>query len=113
MHELSIASSIVDIANEYVEKNGGGNILEIEIEIGRLSGVVLDALKFASEVAFENTVLANAKSILIEIPAIAKCDDCQNIFEVDDHYSPCPQCQSFRSTLIEGQELKVKSILID
>ena len=55
MHELSIAMSIVDIAAEYAARDNAKCVTEIEIEVGTLAGVVIDALDFAMEAAIKNT----------------------------------------------------------
>ncbi|MEA3497279.1 MAG: hydrogenase maturation nickel metallochaperone HypA [Bacteroidota bacterium] len=113
MHELSIATNIVEIAEVNVKKNNGKSVSEIEIEIGNLSGVVQEALDFAMDVAFENTVLENAKIKIIKIQAKAKCKNCLHEFEVQDFFSPCPKCNSFNPEILQGKELKVKSLVID
>ena len=60
MHELSIAMNVIEIADEYAAKANATVVKEIEIEVGELSGVVLDALEFAMEVAVKNTILEQA-----------------------------------------------------
>lgn len=111
MHELSIAMSIVEIAEENAAISGMKTINEIQIEVGTLSGVVHEALEFAMEEAVKNTVLQNAKRIVINIPGKAKCNDCECEFDLLDIYTPCPKCSSFNNEIIRGQELKVKSMI--
>lgn len=113
MHELSIATNIVEIADQYVTKNGASKVLEIELEVGTLSGVVLDALEFAADAAFKDTILENAKRVIHQIEAKARCENCGHEFKVDNHFTPCPKCASFQSQLLEGTELRVVSLLVD
>ena len=47
MHEFSIAMNIVDIATDYARKENVSVVKEIEIEVGELAGVVMDALEKA------------------------------------------------------------------
>ena len=44
MHELSIAMSIVEMAEEESERRGGGHIQAVHLRLGLLSGVVKEAL---------------------------------------------------------------------
>lgn len=111
MHELSIAMSIVEIAEENAAMAGVNTVSEIQIEIGNLSGVVDEALEFALEEAVKNTVLKNAQRIIIKIPGKAKCLECYHEFAIDDIFTPCPKCGSFNNDVINGQELRVKSML--
>ena len=113
MHELSIAINIVEISTDYATKNDSGKVLEIEIEIGELSGVVEDALDFAMEAATKNTACEGASWKIIKIKAWAKCKSTGKAFEIDDLYSACPFCNEYGHDLIQGKELRVKSILVE
>ncbi len=46
MHELSIALSIVEMATEESKKRNGAKVDAVHLKLGRLSGVVKDALLF-------------------------------------------------------------------
>lgn len=111
MHELSIAMSIVEIAEENAQQSNVKSISEIQLEIGELSGVVHEALEFAMEEAVKNTILKNSKRIIISIPGKVKCLQCMHEFEVDDIFTPCPVCSSFENDVIAGKELRVKSMV--
>lgn len=111
MHELSIAMSIVEIAEENAKQSNVTKLTEIELEVGALSGVVYDALEFAMEEAVRDTILENAIRKIIRIPGKAKCNDCSNEFDVDDIYTACPKCNSFDSEVIGGKELRVKTLV--
>jgi len=110
MHELSIAMNIIDIASEQARINNLSIIDEIEIEIGKLSGVEIDALKFAMEIATKRTILENSKTIISEIPGQARCLNCLQEFMIDNFFAQCPECKHFNFEIIHGQELRVKSL---
>ena len=113
MHELSIAMNIVEIANEEAEKANVTLVREINLEVGTLSGIVIEALEFAMDEAVKNSVLQNAKIKIRKVPAKAKCLKCSTEFPVEDYYTPCPECNNFETELINGKELKIKSLVID
>jgi hydrogenase nickel incorporation protein HypA/HybF len=113
MHEFSIALNIVDIAAKTATDAGAAKINEVEIEVGSLSGVVIEALEFALESAVKNTALEDAKIIITRINARAKCNYCNTEFEPEDLISECPGCNSFDFKIINGRELRVKSINVD
>ncbi|MFH0757271.1 MAG: hydrogenase maturation nickel metallochaperone HypA [Bacteroidota bacterium] len=60
MHEMSIALSIVDLADEQANLAHAGKIIEIELDIGTMSGVEVEALNFALEIAAMDTLLEAA-----------------------------------------------------
>ncbi len=113
MHELSIATNIVAIAEEQAEQNKAKSVREITIEIGALSGVVLEALEFAMEEANKKTLLENSHYILQLIPAKGRCQQCKKEFDMKEHFSVCPFCQHTRIDVLQGKELNVKSLKID
>jgi hydrogenase nickel incorporation protein HypA/HybF len=113
MHELSIAMSIVEIAEENVKQSNVTTVSEIELEVGELSGVVFEALEFAMEEAVRDTVLKDAIRKIIRIPGVAKCNECGFEFGTEDIYTPCPKCASFDSEVIKGKELRVKSLIAE
>lgn len=113
MHELSIATSIIEIAEDEVKKADANIVLEITLDIGSLAGVVIEAMEFAMDVAVNNTVLENAKVVINNIPGIAKCYDCGEEHLVVDLYSPCPKCNSYKNEIIQGRELKIGSLVVE
>lgn len=113
MHELSIAMSIVDIASDYAARDRAKCVSEIEIEVGSLAGVVIDALDFAMEAAVKSTICEGAKWKFIEIIARGLCPEKNKSYEISDLYSPCPYCGKYGHELVQGKELRVKSLLVD
>lgn len=110
MHELSIATNIIDIAEDFARDHQTEKISRIELEVGQLSGIVVDSLKFALEMAVEDTVLEHAEIIIDEIPGKSRCNNCQNIFNVSEWFKPCSNCGSTDFEIIGGKEMLVKSI---
>ena len=110
MHELSIALGIVKIAEEEVAKANAKRVDLIELEIGTLSGIEFDSLDFVWPAVIKDTVLEHSKKSIIKIKAKSKCLDCNNIFDLENIFDPCPECNSFLKGIIQGKELRVKSI---
>ena len=61
MHELSIALSIVDGVTEEAAQHGGGLVRAVVLRLGRLSGVVREALLFAYDAACQGTALQGSE----------------------------------------------------
>ena len=113
MHEFSIAQNIVEIANKAARKEYAEIVNKLELEIGDLSGVELEALEFAFDVCVKGTILEKAEIVVHNIPGEGNCLDCGNGFTPTALYDPCPDCGGFNIDIREGMELKVKSIDID
>jgi hydrogenase nickel incorporation protein HypA/HybF len=63
MHELSIAMSILDAAEEEAQRHDG-TVVGIHVRIGKLSGIVPSALTSAYELAREHTALADCRLVI-------------------------------------------------
>ena len=113
MLEFSIALNIVDIASKTANDAHAEKINEVEIDIGILSGVVVVALEFALESAVKDTLLENAKITINEINAKVKCNECHTDFEPENNIAQCPACGSYNYDIVQGRELRVKSINVD
>ncbi len=113
MHELAIAMDIVDIATSSARKEAATVVKEIEVEIGQLSGVVMEALEFSLEAAVKGTILENARRNLIIIAGTARCTQCLTEYDTDTLFKPCPKCQACAPDVILGRELRVKSLIVE
>ncbi|MGZ7047153.1 MAG: hydrogenase maturation nickel metallochaperone HypA [Methanobacterium sp.] len=120
MHELSMADAIVKTAVDVAEKNDAKEITEVTIEIGKLTLLNPEQLKFMIEVLSENTLLEGAEIIIEEIPIEIKCKSCQFIGLAPsdglDHFVPivnCPECKGQELEITKGRECNVKTIKIE
>jgi len=112
MHELSIALSIIELAEEEANKAGSPEINELELEVGLLAGVDFDALEFALEMSKKSTLIEHAAISINKIQGKFRCKECDISFTTDDLISPCPSCKNYHLELIQGNELRIKSLTV-
>ena len=77
MHELSIAQSLIDLACEAALREGADRIERLNLRIGRLSGVVREALEFSFELAAEGTLCEGAILEIEDVPIAVMCPRCK------------------------------------
>jgi hydrogenase nickel incorporation protein HypA/HybF len=65
VHELAIIEGVIDTVTERLPE---AKITCVRLEIGALSGVVADALRFSFELATEGTSLQGADLEITEVP---------------------------------------------
>ena len=106
MHELAITESIV---SGVCERVGDCRVTKVVLEVGLLSGVVPDAVRFCFDVSARGTPLEGAALQILERPARARCRGCQRDFQPRDALALC-DCGSADVELLEGQELRIKSV---
>lgn len=113
MHELSIACSIVETVEENLPTERA-KATKINLKIGKLSGVVKDALLFSFEIAAEGTRVEGAQIEIEELPVLVFCRKCGESSELG---SPpifrCLICSESTAELIQGKEMEIVSIEFD
>ncbi len=132
MHETSIAAGIISIVEEAASREGLGNVLEVEVEVGLLSLVDLESLRFALEVMSQGTLLEGAKVIFRVVEPMLRCNKCKAEWSVkreaveglDEasrlalHLYPeavtrlfkCPKCGSMETEVVKGRDIRVSRL---
>ena len=112
MHELSIAMSIVELAEEEAELRGV-QIEAVHLKLGALSGVAKDALLSCYQMACENTPLQGSRLVVEEVPVLIFCPNCraQRSLSCVQLFC-CPECGTPCSEIVQGKELEVVALEI-
>jgi hydrogenase nickel incorporation protein HypA/HybF len=109
MHELGIARNIVAIVGDAAK---GRRILRVTLDIGKLSGVMSDAVAFCFETVAQGTTLQGATLEIRQIEGRARCDACGAEFVTETLYAACA-CGSHRLQRLQGEELNIKSMELE
>ena len=113
MHELSIAMSIVELAEEEAEKRGV-QITAVHLRLGALSGVVKEALLASFEMASEDSLLKGSRLIIEDVPVIVFCPSCQMQRPISSIQSfCCAECGTPTSAILQGKEIEVVALEIE
>jgi hydrogenase nickel incorporation protein HypA/HybF len=106
MHEMAITESVIGAVSERI---GPERALRVVLEIGRLSGVMPDALRFCFEICAKDTLLEGATLEIREIAGRAHCGACDSDFEIDALVGLCA-CGSPELAIVAGRELRIKEV---
>lgn len=120
MHELSVATAIVDTA---VAHAGGRRVEVVSVRVGKLRQVVPDQLSFLFGVASRDTLCAGAALEVDYVDALLECGACEHRWDPrpsSEHDSAsgwlalprfrCPECGSAAARTLRGGELEVEAI---
>jgi len=111
VHELSIATTIVEAVTDHLREAGGGEVAAVTLRIGRLSCVHGDALRFSFDLVREGTPLAAAELRVVEVPVAIWCPSCQAEVELPGIQSlACPACGTKSGDIRRGRELDLEFI---
>jgi hydrogenase nickel incorporation protein HypA/HybF len=108
MHELSIAMSIVELAEEESARRGGAQVNAIHLKLGALSGVVSEALLSSWELASEQSEVRGSRLVIEKLPVVVHCPVCaaSRTLESPQDFK-CPECRNVVSEVTQGRELQV------
>jgi hydrogenase nickel incorporation protein HypA/HybF len=112
MHEVGIMQSVLALAEEQARGAGAVQIHEVRLRIGRLAGVVTEALQTAFEVLRPGTLAAEASLAIDEVAAACWCGGCQAEFAAEEWIEACPRCGAVSVQLRRGRELELASLEI-
>jgi hydrogenase nickel incorporation protein HypA/HybF len=107
MHELSIATSIVETVLQEIQRKSLPSVQTIAVRVGALSCVDPEALRFGFESIISDTPLANTKLEIETVPVQGKCRACGHDFSVQDFVFACPRCDSGQIDMTRGDELDI------
>jgi hydrogenase nickel incorporation protein HypA/HybF len=82
------------------------------MDIGCLSTIEMGAFEFAWQQAVKETILENTIKKINRIKGKATCIDCETSFPIENLYDGCPYCGQHLISIIEGKELRVKSLVV-
>lgn len=113
MHELSIAKSIIQIIEKSFEADFNKKITKVHLNIGKLSGIEIDALSFGFSVIRKDTIVSEAELDINLIDGLARCKKCNISFELNSYGMPCPICGEYSFDILQGKEMKVTQISVE
>jgi hydrogenase nickel incorporation protein HypA/HybF len=102
VHELSLASAIVDTVERHAE---GRPVRAISLRVGALRQVVPESLEFYVEIVGRDTVCEGARLELEVVPALLACCG----VEWEPPSFRCPRCGG-GGKVVAGDEFMVESI---
>lgn len=110
MHELGIATSILEAVEREQKKHPESRFTVVGLRIGEVSGVDVDALQFGWEAITKETPRQSLKLTIESVPRKNRCRNCKSEFAVKDYDVQCPKCGSFATENLGGDELDIAYI---
>ncbi|WP_435626683.1 hydrogenase maturation nickel metallochaperone HypA [Candidatus Ferrigenium straubiae] len=113
MHEMSLAESVLGLIEDCLIREGGQRIKMVRLEIGKLSAVEPEAMRFCFDAVARGTSAEGAVLDIVEQEGSAWCFDCNREVPLAARYDPCTTCGGFRLQVAEGTAMRVKELEIE
>lgn len=113
MHEMALAESVLDLVEHRARREGCRRVKTVRLEIGQLSGVEPEAMRFCFDAASSGTLAEGAALDIVVQRGLAWCFDCGRQTPLAMRGAPCPQCGGYRLRLDEGSAMRVSELEIE
>jgi hydrogenase nickel incorporation protein HypA/HybF len=113
MHEMALAESVLRIVEATARRHGAVRVKAVRLEIGQLSHVEPDALRFSFDVVTRQSLVQGAQLEVEAVPGTAWCMQCSAPVAIARRGDGCPACGSYQLQVTGGDEMRVKDIEIE
>ena len=112
MHEMSLAEGLLQLVEDTARRENAQRVNLVVLEIGRLSSVEPEALKFCFEAVAHDSIAQGAALEIIAVPGAGWCMLCAETVPLQERYGACPKCGNYQVEATGGTEMRVKEIEI-
>jgi hydrogenase nickel incorporation protein HypA/HybF len=113
MHEMSLAEGVLQLVEETAQREKAQRVKLVVLEIGSLSSVEPEALKFCFEAVTHGSIAQNAALEIIDVPGAGWCMPCAETVPMTESFGACPKCGSYQVQPTGGTDMRVKEIEIE
>ncbi|MGY2811787.1 hydrogenase maturation nickel metallochaperone HypA [Bradyrhizobium sp. USDA 4506] len=113
MHEMALCQSIIEIIEDEARRRSLSQLRSVCLEIGALSHVAPEAIKFCFAVVAARTIAESAALKIVELPGGAWCMSCSKSVEIPRRGERCPCCGSYQLQVTAGEQMRVKELEFD
>jgi len=110
MHEMALAESMLEIVEQTARDTGAGCVTLVRIEIGALSHVEPEALRFCFDVVTRSSLADGARLDIRTTPGEAWCMPCGTTVPLPRLGDACPHCGSYQLAVSKGEAMRVLEI---
>ena len=113
MHEMSLCEGVLQVLEDHARTQAFTRVKAVWLEIGALSGVELDAMRFSFDAVMRDSLADGAQLEIIEIPGQAWCLTCAETVQVKQRFDQCPKCESYQLQVVAGDEMRIKELEVE
>ena len=116
MHEMSLASDVVDTVVAAANEFGAEKVFEVHMTVGMGRDIVEDLFEGLFSRLCRGTIAEGAELVFVRVPLMVRCNECNTVYSIDvfdDGTWPCPHCKQKNYVLYSGMEFTVDRVVVD
>jgi hydrogenase nickel incorporation protein HypA/HybF len=110
MHEMALAEGVLQVIEDSARQQEFGSVTAIWLEIGELSGVEIESMRFCFDAVTRGSLAEGARLEIIATPGTGWCMHCAESVSLHEVYGACPKCGTYQVQVTGGTEMRVKEL---
>jgi hydrogenase nickel incorporation protein HypA/HybF len=113
VHELSLSEGMLGLIQDSARRDGFARVRTVWLEIGRLAGVEVEALRFCFDAVTRGSCAEGATLEIERPPGRAWCLGCGDSVTIEDAQAGCPRCGGHQLQVTGGNEMRIKELEVE
>ncbi len=107
---MALAEGVLQLIEDAAREQDFARVSAVWLEIGQLSGVEVEAMKFCFDAVTRDSIAAGAALEIIAVPGTGWCMACARTVPMAEVFGACPQCGGYQMQVTGGTEMRVKEL---
>jgi hydrogenase nickel incorporation protein HypA/HybF len=107
---MALAEGVLQLIEDAAREQDFARVSAVWLEIGQLSGVEVEAMKFCFDAVTRDSIAAGATLEIIAVPGTGWCMACARTVPMAEVFGACPQCGGHQMQVTGGTEMRVKEL---
>lgn len=113
MHEMSLCENVLQVLQDSASSQNFQRVKTVWLEIGELSCVEIEALRFSFSEVCKYTLADSAKLEITIIPGRAKCLSCGRTVAIKQRFDACSTCNNHQLQVFDGEDMRIKELEVE
>lgn len=113
MHEMALAEGVLQIIEEQAKQQNFARVKAVWLEIGQLSSVEPEAMRFCFDAVVRDTIADGARLEIVIVDGGGQCMNCGQTVKLQAVYDACPACGGYPVNPVSGTEMRIKELEVD
>lgn len=107
---MSLAEGVLQLIEDAAREQEFTKVSAVWLEIGQLSGVEVEAMKFCFDAVIRDSIAEGARLEIIPLPGVGWCMGCSLNVPMTEVFGECPHCGGHQMQVTGGTEMRVKEL---
>ena len=107
---MSLAEGVVQLIEDAARDQAFEKVTAVWLEIGQLSGVEVEAMRFCFDVVTRDGIADGARLEIIATPGTGWCMQCSKTVPMSEVFGECPDCGSHQMQVTCGTVMRVREL---